>query len=102
MDQKEVIANVKEYIAFLRENNFPVQKVYIFGSYARGNVHEDSDIDLAIVLKDLENSFFTQFELMKLRRNFDLRIEPHPFSETDFAPSNPFADEILTTGIRVI
>ncbi len=102
MDQKDIIANVKKYVAFLEKNEFSVQEAYIFGSYARGNAHEDSDIDLALVIKNLQNSFLAQVQLMKLRRDFDLRIEPHPFNETDFNHSHPFANEIISTGIRVI
>jgi predicted nucleotidyltransferase len=101
MAQRDALANIKDYIAHLEKNRFAVQKVYVFGSYARGNMHEGSDIDLAVVLKNLRNSFTTQVQLMKLRRDFDLRIEPHPFDETDFNSSNPFANEILTTGIQV-
>jgi len=101
MDKESALANAKKYIAFLKKNKFDIQKVYIFGSYAKGTMNNDSDIDLAIVLKDLKNSIYTQFELMKLRRNFDLRIEPHPFSEKDFNSSNPFAYEIINTGIPV-
>jgi predicted nucleotidyltransferase len=101
MDQTTVLDNVKKYIAFLGENKFDIRKAYIFGSFAKGNANEDSDIDLAIVLKEMENSFFTQVQFMKMRRNFDLRIEPHPFSETDFTPTNPFVNEILNTGVMV-
>jgi len=42
-----------------------------------------------------------QVELMKLGRQIDTRIEPHPLDESDFNPSNPFANEILTKGIQV-
>jgi predicted nucleotidyltransferase len=30
----------------------PVEQIYLFGSYAYGTPHEDSDIDLYVVLKD--------------------------------------------------
>jgi len=39
---------------------------------------------------------------MKLRRQFDTRIEPHVFSETDFGISHPLAGEILKTGFEII
>ena len=80
---------------------FNVQKAYLFGSYANGQYNEHSDIDLAIVLDSLQNSFITQVELMKISRRFDARIEPHPFEESDF-DTNPFAKEILNNGIRVV
>ena len=55
MDKREIITSIKKYISFLKENKLPVQRVYVFGSYAKGNMHDDSDIDLAIVLEYLEN-----------------------------------------------
>ena len=102
MDQKKAFEIVKEYIRFLKKNKYNVQKAYIFGSYAKGNFDEDSDIDLAIVLKNLSNSFTMQVQLMKLSRKFDSRIEPHPVDDESFNNTNPFAYEILSTGIEVV
>ena len=36
----------------------PVKKIYIFGSYARGEAREDSDIDLGIELEDVKMSLW--------------------------------------------
>jgi len=102
MDKREDLKVVKKFITFLKENKFNIQKAYIFGSYAKGSFHEDSDIDLAIIMSNLPDTFDMQVELMKLRRKFDTRIEPHPFDETDFNTSNPFANEILRTGIQIV
>ena len=33
-------------------NAMPVEQIYLFGSYAYGNPHKDSDLDLYVVLKD--------------------------------------------------
>jgi hypothetical protein len=38
---------------------------------------------------------------MRLRRNFDLRIEPHPIAKKDFSDSNPFAKEIKK-GLKIL
>jgi len=78
-----------------------IKKAYIFGSYVKGIIKEDSDIDLAIVFKNLEDSFDKQVQLMKLRRKFDTRIEPHAFRESDFHISNPLANEIIKTGLEI-
>jgi predicted nucleotidyltransferase len=32
--------------------NVPVEQIYLFGSYAYGTPHKDSDLDLYVVLKD--------------------------------------------------
>ena len=101
MDKRTAIKIIKKYIKFLQENNYEIQKAYIFGSYAKGNYDDNSDIDLAIILKNLKNSFNIQVDLMKIRRKFDTRIEPHPFDEKDFNSSSPLVNEILNTGIKV-
>ena len=102
MDQKTAIEIVNKYIDYLKKNKFNVQKAYLFGSYASDKYNEDSDIDLAIVMKKLSNSFTTQVELMKISRKFDTRIEPHPFEESDFNVTHPFANEVLNTGIQLM
>ena len=33
-------------------NAVPVEQIYLFGSYAYGKPHKDSDLDLYVVLKD--------------------------------------------------
>ncbi|MCL2066252.1 MAG: nucleotidyltransferase domain-containing protein [Treponema sp.] len=33
-------------------NAMPVEQIYLFGSYAYGTPHRDSDLDLYVVLKD--------------------------------------------------
>ena len=102
MDKKETLEIVKKYIDYLLNNNFYIERVYLFGSYAKGIVDKDSDIDIAVVFKDLPDSFDMQVQLMKLRRKFDTRIEPHPFEESDFNLSNPLAIEILNTGVQIV
>lgn len=38
----------------------PVKKVYLFGSYARGEAKEESDVDLSLVInKDAAVTYFT-------------------------------------------
>ena len=101
MDQRVAIKIAEKYVNYLKNNKFTVQKAYLFGSYVSGKYSEDSDIDLAIVLDTLPNSFTTQVELMKISRKFDTRIQPHPFEESDFNTTNPFANEILNKGIKV-
>jgi predicted nucleotidyltransferase len=79
-----------------------VSGAYLFGSYAKGLAREESDIDVAFVTKGITgNSFNDGLALTKMRRNYDVRIEPHLFSPDDFGHNNWFADEIIKTGIRI-
>ena len=100
MDKSEAIGLVREYAKLLR-NHFPMEKVYLFGSYARNSNREDSDIDVAVVVRHLEGDFFDiQPLLWKLRRQIDDRIEPILIeSEND---SSGFLTEIERTGIEII
>jgi predicted nucleotidyltransferase len=90
-----------KYINFLRKQEPGIIKAYLFGSYAKGNADINSDMDIAIIFEDFPDSFDMQVQLMKLRRKFDTRIEPHPFRRKDFNISNPMANEILKTGIEI-
>jgi hypothetical protein len=44
---------------------------------------------------------WVRLELMKLRRNVDLRIEPNPFASMDENDPSGFLAEIKRSGIRV-
>jgi predicted nucleotidyltransferase len=66
--------------------------------YAKGTFNADSDIDIAMVLKDYSNRMHVQLDLMRVRRKIDSRIEPHPFREKDFDSTNPFVNEIIKHG----
>jgi predicted nucleotidyltransferase len=102
MDNRYAIEIVDKYISFLvREQNLNLYQVYLFGSYAKNIQNQDSDIDVAIVFQNLENRLDMQLNLMKWRRKFDLSIEPHPFDKSDFNVNNPFAYEIIKTGVNL-
>ena len=45
---QEELEKLKELII----NAIPVEQIYLFGSYAYGTPHKDSDLDLYVVLKD--------------------------------------------------
>jgi predicted nucleotidyltransferase len=102
MDKETAVQIARKYIKFIKKKDPNVKKAYIFGSYIKGTVKEDSDIDLAIIFKKLTDTFDMQVQLMKLRRKFDTRIEPHAFRESDFQDSNSLAKEILKTGLEII
>lgn len=100
MVNQGVIDTVRQYVRAIPKD-LGLKKVYLFGSYAKGTETENSDIDVALVFENMSDFFATQMQLMKLRRQIDLRIEPHPINEKDFHSFNPFAYEIEQTGILV-
>lgn len=100
MDQTEALEIARRY-AHALSASFGSIRVILFGSYAKGNFTEDSDIDIAVVFEDFVNLVDMQLELMRIRRKIDSRIEPHPVRSRDFFPSNPLVDEILRYGKEI-
>jgi len=100
MDKREAIKIAKRYISLI-ESRYEIVNVILFGSFAKGTNHSDSDIDLAIVFKSVDDIVDMQIELMKMRTDDDLLIEPHPYRESEFEDSNPVVYEILRNGIEL-
>ena len=100
MDKTDVM-NVAQLYADAVHSKFDFIKIILFGSYAKGNFNDDSDIDIAVVFKDYGNLLNVQLELMRIRRNIDSRIEPHPFRESEFDLSNPLVNEIIKYGKEI-
>lgn len=100
MVDQSVIDTAKRYIQSIPES-MELKRAFLFGSYAKGNEHADSDIDIAIVVGKMDDFFSVQMQLMRLRRTIDLRIEPHPIGVEDFTIHNPFAYEVQKTGIEL-
>lgn len=102
MDKNIDIA-VAKYLDLIKAKYTEFESAYIFGSFAKGKSTDDSDIDLALIFSNLDNSkrFDLQVQLMLLASKIDSRIEPHPISRKDFNSGNPFVIEIKKTGIEI-
>ncbi|MBU6426719.1 nucleotidyltransferase domain-containing protein [Patescibacteria group bacterium] len=103
MSNGEIVNIVKKYGEGLRKNGIDFQALYLFGSYAKGNNKDWSDIDVAVVSDYLDDKYDEgRFLLWKLTRAVDLRIEPHGFALSAWNdPNNPMAHEIKSTGLKV-
>lgn len=101
MDKNEAIKIATRYLESVSEK-YKIESAILFGSFAKGTNHPDSDIDIAIVFKSVDDIIDLQIQLMQLRSDDDLLIEPHPFKVSDFHISNPVVAEIKKTGIEII
>lgn len=97
MDKRDALIIASRYADAVK-SRYDIVKIILFGSYAKGNYHKDSDIDIAVILKDYNNLIDMQLDLMRIRRKIDSRIEPHPFREKDFDITSPIVNEIVKYG----
>lgn len=99
---KEVKKEIKDYVTILQRDKLPIQKIILFGSYAKGTEHEWSDIDLCIISPKFKNAWDALGYLWQKReKNFGLTIEPIGFSPKDFEDEDSLIHEIKKTGIEI-
>ena len=102
INDREIIEIIEKYVKKVCEN-YKIEAIILFGSYAKGNNNEWSDIDIAIITDDFENDIIDEeLNLMRLRRKIDNRIEPHLIRIEDYKKiTTPFIQEVVETGIKV-
>lgn len=99
---KSVIKEITDYINLLQKDNLPIERVVLFGSYAKGTQHTWSDIDLCIISPKFRNSWkATQYLWSKRTNDTGLTIEPVGFSPLDYKNESSLIAEIKRTGIQV-
>lgn len=95
---QNIIDILKKYKLILEQDNFNIEKMFLFGSYAKNNESSNSDIDVCIVSPDYKK--FTGY-LWQKTIGIDTRIEPHGFTPDDFVDDNPLVEEINKYGIAI-
>jgi len=88
----------------LTANGIRVEKVVLYGSYASGNFHAGSDLDVAVVSPDFGKDRFEEGKmLLRMAWRIDPRIEPIPISSASYESDTwvPLIHEIRQKGIEV-
>ncbi|MFQ5880462.1 MAG: nucleotidyltransferase domain-containing protein [Dehalococcoidia bacterium] len=92
---------IDDFIRHLQEG-IRVEAVILYGSYAHGNPHEWSDIDLAVISPDFEGVLMPERQriISRLTLHSHRRIEPigYPSSEYHNPGRHSFLREIIRTG----
>lgn len=97
MDQSQVIKKAKEFAAEVIKI-VQAKKIILYGSYSKGNPTQNSDIDIAVIVNEIEGDYLdNEAMLYKLRRRIDDRIEPILLEEV--SDDSDFLEEVLKHGI---
>ena len=102
MDKNDAIKLCKGYLRKVKNSDIGFSEAWLFGSFARGSQHDDSDVDIAIVLNEgIVKSFDIEVELMLIRKGEETIIEPHAFTNDEFNINTPIVNQIMKTGERI-
>ena len=101
MDKKDAVILSKNYLEKVKQSGINVLDAWLFGSYAKDNYNENSDIDIALILPDNQMSFDTDVRLMVIRRGEEIRIETHTYCENDFLTDTPVIHQIKKYVFRI-
>ena len=75
MDKKYAVNIAKKFSSEVKKL-LPVDKIVLFGSFAKGTNHKWSDIDIAVVVKNTDFDFFDMYQkLGNISLKIDTRIE---------------------------
>ena len=98
--ESQIRAAVKEFVRAL-EPKVHVQQIILYGSYAKGQAREESDIDIAVLSDDFARmSELEVIQVLAHRRIYcDSLLMPVGYTPARFGdPDNAFAREIARTG----
>ena len=99
-NRKEIYKKLKDFIKALK-TKFSIKYIYLYGSFARDEIHEGSDIDLVIV-GDFKGRIFER--IYKVISLTDLPVEPLVYTEEEFErmrKTNDFLKQVIKTGKRL-
>lgn len=103
MDKNDALRISKGYLQRVQSSDLGYSEAWLFGSYAKGNQHDNSDIDIAIVLKDnINHTFETEVKLMVICKGEETLIEPHAFTKDEFDVSVTIVSQIIKYGERIV
>ena len=86
MANRRIVKSVKDYLKAVTLKGIPVKYGVLFGSYARGQEHEWSDIDLLVVSPRYDKKWTHKdwAKLWVIAAHTDVRIKPIPVGEKQF------------------
>jgi hypothetical protein len=98
--RKEIFEKLERYKRELIKKLKP-SLILLFGSFARGDINEGSDIDL-LVVADFDLNFLDRIKLLIDLNKFGIPIEPLGYTPKEFEQmqkdGNPFISEVLEKG----
>ena len=102
MVTKEIaIKTAQSFVKDCNSNGLTFFKVFLFGSMAKGNIHEWSDIDLLLISDQFNDNVFDNLKLYsKINIKYPI-IETHPYPTSYFLGGDSFINEAIKESIEI-
>lgn len=104
MAKKSVIRVISRFAKAVKAKGITIDKIVLYGSYAKGKQRPDSDIDIAVISQDFGKDRIEEGMLLfRIAGEIDPRIEPVPISVKSYKNDTwvPLIYEIKTKGIEL-
>jgi uncharacterized protein len=104
MVDQQILSRIKKYVSLLNGEGFDISRVFLYGSFARGEANETSDIDLMLLSETLnDEDVQKKGRAWVLTRQVDSRIEPLLVSAKRFQSddSSPILEVVRQEGVEL-
>jgi predicted nucleotidyltransferase len=96
------IRTVEKFVKEVKASGIHVRRAVLFGSYAHGEPHQWSDIDVALVadeFKGVDDARY--FWKIRIKRDY-IDISTRTYNTNEFTPRiDPFVEVIMEHGIEI-
>ena len=94
---------VKKIVSQIKKKYKP-EKIILFGSHARGDTHEGSDVDL-LLIKETDKKFTKRTEEVLTQIDYDIDLDVLVYTEKEIekmlSEKNPFMEKAWKEGVAV-
>lgn len=104
MVEKTIMKILEEYRVSLENAGISIDKIILYGSYAKGNPREESDIDVAVISRNFGKDKIEEGMLLfRIAGEVDPRIEPVPISLESYENDTwiPLIYEVRKNGLTI-
>ncbi len=103
-NKEETLASVRRWLSGLARSRREILRAVVFGSYARGDYHPRSDVDLLLVLGDHPEPFHRRIAEY-LPDGIGVPVEIFPYTQAEvaarLAEGDPWLGRILKEGVEI-
>ena len=106
LSKKQINNLVQKVSEIAKKDKMPISKVFVFGSYAKGKIDKNSDLDLCFISSKFKNTIeaeaYLRTEIYFLEPEINIPIDIVAYRPKDFKETAPLVYEIKKTGIRIV